>query len=164
MLRAETKVCALLQERNTAMTTWSGLKLTTAQKQTHISPVLQRRGKLLKRLVEQTDLAKAQQMGTQYVATKVRTVLDSETGLRKQVQASKRVKQWWFLSDSGRLCLQVRYGVRVLELARGKYAVEVGAEKDLVATLDVIKAAVIAGELDAAMETASTKLRAGFGK
>ena len=146
------------------MTTLSGLKLTTAQKQTHINPVQQRRNKLVKRLWEQAELARALTAGTQYVPTKFRTVLDNETGLRKQVQVNKRVKQWWFTAESGKLCLQVRYGVRVLELAKGKYAVEVSAEKDLVATLDVIKAAVIAGELDAAMETASTKLRAGFGK
>jgi len=146
------------------MTTLSGLKLTTAQKQTHINPVQQRRNKLVKRLWEQAELARALTVGTQYVPTKLRTVLDNETGLRKQVQVNKRVKQWWFTAESGKLCLQVRYGVRVLELAKGKYAVEVGAEKDLVATLDVIKAAVIAGELDAAMDAASTKLRAGFGK
>ena len=146
------------------MTTLSGLKLTTAQKQTHINPVQQRRNKLVKRLWEQAELARALTAGTQYVPTKLRTVLDNETGLRKQVQVNKRVKQWWFTAESGKLCLQVRYGVCVLELAKGKYAVEVGAEKDLVATLDVIKAAVIAGELDAAMDAASTKLRAGFGK
>ena len=146
------------------MTTLSGLKLTTAQKQTHINPVQQRRNKLVKRLWEQAELARALTAGTQYVPTKLRTVLDNETGLRKQVQVNKRVKQWWFTAESGKLCLQVRYGVRVLELAKGKYAVEVSAEKDLVATLDVIKAAVIAGELDAAMDAASTKLRAGFGK
>ena len=146
------------------MTTLSGLKLTTAQKQTHINPVQQRRNKLVKRLWEQAELARALTAGTQYVPTKLRTVLDNETGLRKQVQVNKRVKQWWFTAESGKLCLQVRYGVRVLELAKGKYAVEVGAEKDLVATLEVIKAAVIAGELDAAMDAASTKLRAGFGK
>jgi len=146
------------------MTTLNGLKLTTAQKQTHINPVQQRRNKLVKRLWEQAELARALTAGTQYVPTKLRTVLDNETGLRKQVQVNKRVKQWWFTAESGKLCLQVRYGVRVLELAKGKYAVEVGAEKDLVATLDVIKAAVIAGELDAAMDAASTKLRAGFGK
>ena len=33
--------------------------------------------------------------------------------------------------------------VRVMELAKGKYAVEVGAEKDLVATLETIKVAFV---------------------
>ena len=146
------------------MTTLSGLKLTTAQKPTHISPVLQRRNKLVRRLWEQAELARALTAGTQYAPTKLRSVLDKATGIRQQVQVNKRVKQWWFTADSGRLCLSVRYGTRVLELAKGKYAVEVGTEKELVATLDVIKAAVIAGELDAAIDVASTKLRSGFGK
>jgi len=42
--------------------------------------------------------------------------------------------------------------------------VEVASAKDLVLTLDAIKAAVLAGELDAAIGTASKKLRAAFNK
>ena len=89
---------------------------------------------------------------------------DAETGVRKQVETNKRVKAWWFVTDAGKLTLSVRYGTKVLELARGKYAIEVGAEKDLVTTLDVIKAAVLAGDLDAAIDNAANKLRAGFSK
>jgi hypothetical protein len=56
----------------------------------------------------------------------------------------------------------VRYGARLLELAMGKYAVEVASEKELVPTLQIIKAAVLAGELDTAIDAASNKLRASF--
>jgi hypothetical protein len=80
------------------------------------------------------------------------------------VEVGKRVKAWWFVTDAGKLALSVRYGTKVLELAKGKYAVEVAAEKDLVATFETIKAAVLAGELDAAIDNAANKLRAGFGK
>ena len=145
------------------MTTMSTLKLTAAQKPTQMSPIQQRRNKLAKRLWEQMELAKAQQAGTQFIATKFRTITDNETGLRKQVETNKRVKAWWFVADSGKLSLSVRYGTKVLELAKGKYAVEVGAEKDLVGVLDVIKKAVLAGELDTAIENAANKLREGFG-
>ena len=145
------------------MTTMSTLKLTAAQKPTQMSPVQQRRNKLAKRLWEQMELAKAQQAGTQYTATKFRTITANETGLRKQVETNKRVKAWWFVADNGKLSLSVRYGTKVLELAKGKHAVEVGAEKDLVGVLDVIKAAVLAGELDTAIENAANKLRDGFG-
>ncbi len=144
------------------MTTMSTLKLTAAQKPTEMSPVQQRRNKLAKRLWEQMELAKAQQAGTQYTVTKFRTITDKETGLRKQVETNKRVKAWWFVADNGKLSLSVRYGTKVLELARGKHAVEVGAEKDLVGVLDVIKTAVLAGELDTAIESAANKLRDGF--
>jgi hypothetical protein len=122
-----------------------------------------RRNKLAKRLWEQIELAKAQQAGIQFAPTKFRTVVDSETGLRKQVEISKRVKAWWFVAENGKLSLCVRYGTKVLELAKGKHAVEVGTEKDLVSVLEVIKTAVLAGELDAAIVTAAEKLKAGFG-
>lgn len=144
--------------------TLSALKLTTAQKPTNIPQVQQRRNKLVKRLWEQTELAKAQQAGTQFAPIKFRTLTDKATGERKQVEVGKRVKAWWFVTDTGKLALSVRYGTKVLELAKGKYAVEVTAEKDLVATFETIKAAVLAGELDAAIDSAANKLRAGFGK
>jgi predicted transposase YbfD/YdcC len=51
-----------------------------------------------------------------------------------------------------------------LELAKNKYAVEVVAETDLIKTLDIIKTAVLAGELDAQIDAAATKLHAGFVK
>jgi hypothetical protein len=121
-----------------------------------------RRNKLAKRLWEQAELAKAQQAGTQFTATKFRTVVENDTGLRKQVEVNKRIKQWWFTTDGGKLALSVRYGARLLELAKGKFAVELASEKELVPTLEIIKAAVLAGELDAAIDAASNKLRDGF--
>ena len=146
------------------MTALTGLKLTAAQKPTQMSPVQQRRNKLAKRLWEQAELAKAQQVGSTFAPTMFRTVKDATTGERKQVEMNKRVKAWWFVADNGKLVLSVRYGTKLLELAKGKWAVEVGAEKDLVGVLDVIKTAVLAGELDAQIEAAANKLRDGFGR
>ena len=146
------------------MTTLSTLKLSAAQKPTQIPQVQQRRNKLVKRLWEQSELAKAHLAGGTFAPKRFRSVVQNDTGQRIQVEQVKRIKQWWFTADNGKLALCVRYGTRVLELARGKYAVEVAAEKDLVATLDVIKAAVLAGELDAAIDAAANKMKAGFGK
>jgi hypothetical protein len=146
------------------MTTLATLKLTAAQKPFNISQVQQRRNKLVKRLWEQAELAKAQQAGSQFAPIKFRTLTDRETGERKQVETSKRVKAWWFTGENGKLSLSVRYGTKVLELAKNKWAVELANEKDLVATLDVIKKAVLAGELDDAISQASEKLKAGFTK
>ena len=50
----------------------------------------------------------------------------------------------------------------MLELAKGKFSIELASENDLVTTLELIKAAVLKGELDTAITAASTKLRAGF--
>ncbi len=146
------------------MATLASLKLSTAVKPTHMPAVQVRRNKLAKRLWEQMELAKSQQAGTQFAPTKFRSITDPTTGLRKQVEVSKRVKQWWFTSDNGKLALSVRYGARLLELAKGKYAVEVTSEMELVPTLEIIKAAVLAGELDTAIDAASNKLRDGFSK
>ena len=144
------------------MSTLNALKLTATTKPTQMSAVQQRRNKLAKRVWEQIELAKAQQAGTQFVATKFRTVKDAD-GMRKTVETSKRVKAWWFTGDNGKLAISVRYGSKVLELAKGKYAIEVGGEKDLVNVLEVVKTAVLGGELDAAIENAANKLRDGFG-
>lgn len=145
------------------MTALAGLKLTTAQKPTQMSPIQQRRNKLAKRLWEQMELARAQQAGTTFAPTRFRSFVQNDTGQRKQVEVAKRIKQWWFVADNGKLVLSVRYGTKVLELAKGKWAVEVGGDKELVPTLELLKGAVLAGELDAQIEVASDKLRDGFG-
>ena len=145
------------------MNALNALKLVAAQKPTQMPAIQQRRNKLAKRLWEQIELAKAQQTGTTYTATKFRTITDAETGLRKQVETNKRVKAWWFVAENGKLVLSIRYGTKVLELAKGKWAVEVAGEKDLVGVLEVLKGAVLAGELDTQIDAASDKLREGFG-
>ena len=146
------------------MSTLAGLKLTAQQKPTHITPIQVRRNKLAKRLWEQMELARAQQAGTVFAPTKLRTVVQNDTGIRRQIEVAKRVKAWWFTADNGKLAVSVRYGTRLIELGKGKFAVEVGSDKDLLPVLEVLKAAVLAGELDTQIEAASVKLRSGFGK
>ncbi|QWD02326.1 hypothetical protein G6723_00650 [Polynucleobacter paneuropaeus] len=146
------------------MSTLNTLKLTDAKKPNQIPQVVQRRNKLAKRVWQQIELAKAQEQGTQFRVAKFKSYTDSETGVRKQVETQMSVKQWWFTTQAGKLAISVRYGSKVLELAKGKFAVEVAHEKDLAITLDAIKTAVLAGELDSAIDAAATKLRAGFAK
>jgi hypothetical protein len=74
------------------------------------------------------------------------------------------VKAWWFTADNGKLSLSVRYGSKLIELGKGKWAVEVASEKELAPTLELLKAAVLEGELDAAIEAAAAKLKEGFGR
>ena len=142
--------------------TLAQLKLTAAKKPSHISPVLQRRHKLLRRIDEQIALASAQLNGSTYAATRLRSYTDADTGLRKTAEVPKTVKAWHFVADNGKLCVHIRYGARVLELAKGKTAIEVANNKELVPTLELIKQAVFNGELDTQIETASKELRKGF--
>ncbi len=60
--------------------------------------------------------------------------------------------------------MNVRYGARTIELAKGKSTVEIVNMDQLVPTLELIKRAVEEGELDAQIEVAAIKLREGFGK
>ena len=146
------------------MTILNTLKLSTQSKPSKITPVQERRNKLAKRLWEQTELAKSKQPGTPFNPVKFRTVTDAETGMRKQVEQFKRLKQWWWTTDTGKIALSVRFGPRVIELAKGKYAVEIANEKDLVSTLDLLRQATLNGELDTAIESVALKLRDGFAK
>ena len=66
--------------------------------------------------------------------------------------------------DSSKVCLQVRYGTRVLELAKGKNSIEIADGEELLSVLEVVKRSVESGELDAQIETASSAVRARFVK
>ncbi|WP_350296967.1 DUF6641 family protein [Limnohabitans sp. Rim8] len=146
------------------MATLATLKLSTAVKPTHMPAVQVRRNKMSRRLWEQIELARAQQSGTEFAPVKFRSYQDKETGLRRQVETTKRVKQWWFTAENGKPTMNVRYGARLIELAKGKSSIEIGGIDQLVPTLELIKQAVEAGELDAQIEVAAIKLREGFHK
>jgi len=147
-----------------ATNTLAALKFTTAKKPAQLSPVQSRRSKLVAKLEEQIALATALAEGRIYAPTKSKVVVDADSGEKRSVEAAKRMKQWWFTADNGKLALTVRYGAKVLELVKGKNAIEVASASELVKTLEVVKAATVAGELDAAIEAASAKLRDGFVK
>ena len=52
----------------------------------------------------------------------------------------------------------------MLELAKGKSAIEVASAAELIGTLELVRKAVNDGELDAQIDTASGAVRAGFKK
>jgi hypothetical protein len=124
--------------------------------------VVLRRNKLSAKLWEQIELARGQTTGKPFVVIKNRTIKDAETGLRKVVDVPKRLRPWWWISESGKVCVSVRYGSKVLELSKGKSAVEVASPEDLIKTLETVRSAVEAGDLDAQIEAASGVLKAGF--
>jgi len=142
----------------------TGLKLTALKQPVVANVEVHRRNKMVQRLVEQRDLATAVAAGVAYKKDKTRTVVDKDTGERHSVVVNKRVKQWWFATDDNRLALTVRYGSQILELARGKFSVEVVNLEQLVPTIDLLIEAVRVGELDAQIASAATSLKRGFKK
>lgn len=146
------------------MTAFTGLKLVAAKRPQAAAPIVLRRKKLGLQLWEQIELARASAEGRTFVPMRMRTVRDATTGQKHSVEQAKRVRQWWFTADTGRVCLQVRYGSRVLDLGKNKNSIEVGSIAELVNVLQVVKTAVDAGELDAQIEAASAAVRERFAK
>ncbi len=140
----------------------ANLKLTTARKSLHINPIQQRRNKLVRRIWEQIELLKCQAAGTQFAPIKYRTMRDAETGVRRQVEVPKRVKSWVFTAENGKAAVAIRYGARVLDLARVKFAVEIASPAQLIPTLELIKTAIDAGELDEQLAVTAGSVRASF--
>ncbi|MGY6252225.1 DUF6641 family protein [Paraburkholderia caledonica] len=144
------------------MSTLNNLKLVATKRPGALPQVVERRNRLIAKIWEQTELAKAQQQGKSFQPTRFRSVKDAETGERRNVESTKRVRAWWFTAENGKLCMSVRYGAKTLELAKGKSAIEVGTIIELIPTLDALKAAVAAGELDTQIEAVSATMRSGF--
>ena len=146
------------------MTVIAKLKLVSSKKERIVSPIVARRNKLVGKIEEQLLFATAQRDGQIYAPKRLKNVIDKATGERKTVEATKRVKEWYWTNNAGKIHLSVRYGSKTLELAKGKNAIELNTGEELLATLATLKEAVLAGELDEAISQASDKLKAGFSK
>ena len=144
------------------MSTLTALKLVALKKPVHQPAIVIRRNKLSSRLWEQIQLAKGQMSGTPFVLMKFRSIKDKETGVRKQVEVPKRIKPWWFQTEEGKVCVSIRYGSWIIELAKGKPSIQVDSGDDLVKALETVKIAVEAGDLDSQIELASSSLGSGF--
>ncbi len=146
------------------MSTLDALKLVAVKKPTHTPTVVIRRQKLASKVWEQLQLAKSQINGTKFEVKKFRSYTDRESGLRKQIEVPKRVREWWFRNEQGKVCVAIKYGTRVLELAKGKHSIEVGSADELIKALELVKQAVELGELDQQLEQASGSVRKSFKK
>ncbi len=142
----------------------NALKFTNRKRQQGNSPQQARRQKLSVKLEEQIQLAKAQQSGTEYAPTKIRTIKDEATGESRKVEVPKKLMPWWWSDDKGKLCISVRYGARTLEIVEGKNAIETDSIADVITSLQVIRTAVDSGELDKRIDAVMGQVTAGFAK
>ena len=143
------------------MSTLDSLKLVTINKPAKLPPVVQRRNKLSDKIWEQIQLAEAKSNGGTYAPLKHKRLKDIEGNI-KLLEVPKRIKPWWFTAQNGKSCLVVRYGSKILEIAQGKTAIELDKPDELIHTLEMIKTAVEAGELDSQIERAAGLLKEGF--
>ncbi len=142
----------------------ASLKVTNADRPRQQPVIVQRRNKLINALHDQLELARAEAEGREYLKTRRRHVKNPATGEYTEAVVSRRPRAWFWTSDDGKLYLSLRYGTRVLELAKGKSAIEVGEKKQLVPVIEALKQAVAAGEVDQQLTTAGAEVSSRFAK
>jgi len=146
------------------MSALANLKLVAAKRPMQLSPIVHRRNKVISRLHEQIQLAQALHEGKTYTPSKLKVVKNDETGETSTINVSKRIKEWWFVTDTGKFVVTLKYGAKVVEISKGKTAVELANASDLVPTLEILKTAIKNGELDEQLAAVSGSVKAGFKK
>lgn len=112
------------------------------------APEVRRRAKLLTNIERQIKAAEAAIKGELYTFEDFRYVTNKETGERVRTSAAVKVKTWSWKNLAGVYFLCIKYGNKKLEFSKGKFAIEVGKQEDLIPTLNQIAEAVKTGELD----------------
>jgi hypothetical protein len=148
------------------MHTLNSLKLVVSKRQQSVSAVVHRRNKLVAKLHEQIELCEAKQAGKIFAPTRLKTYTNKQTGERVAVETVKRVKEWFWVSDSGKINLAIKYGTKTLMLNKKTKAncIELTNVAELISTLKALKTDVLNGALDEAIAEVSTATRMGFSK
>jgi len=147
------------------MTTLNTLKLVSAKKHLSVSPIVLRRNKLIKMLHEQLEIVEAKATNSVFAPKVIRTIVNKQSGEKMRVEVTKRIKEWFWVNESGKINLIVKYGTRTLQLnKKGANAIEVNNGSELINTIKQLKTAVLNGELDEAIEEVSNMTKKGFGK
>ena len=143
----------------------TNLKLITTVKSSAVSPVLLRRNKLLTKVQEQLDMCEAKRNQQPYAPKRLKTITNKETGERTTIETIKRVKEWFWITEDGKINLAVKYGAKTLPLnKKGANAIELMNGTALIGTLHKLKEAVISGEFDDAISEVSDATRKAFKK
>jgi hypothetical protein len=121
------------------------------------------RQKLIDRINDQIALAKAEVLGETFLRKRFRRIRDS-AGDVAEIPSSSRVRPWWSQDQDGSVLLTVKYGSRPLELQKGKTAIRVATPTEIPATLEIVRAAVRAGEFDNQITAAVDSFRQRFKK
>ena len=110
-------------------------------------PILGKRMKLIDRLEEQLAMAKAMLDKTPFEAFREKSVKDPETGERKTIRKRRSVRPWYYDSKE-HYYIEIKVGLKAIELEKGKTAIDVGAKENLPEVINTIIQAVEKGELD----------------
>lgn len=62
---------------------------------------------------------------------------------------------WFWTADDGKVYIILRYGTKVIEIEKGKSAIEVGAKRRLIPVIEALKQAVARREVDDRLSAAN---------
>ena len=83
--------------------------------------------------------------------TRLKLTTDA-AGNTVRVEVAKRVRRWWSIAADGKVQLTIRYGSRPVEFQKGKCAIELNTEAEVLDTLETVRRSVEASEFDALLE------------
>ena len=116
------------------------LALVPVIKPKNVNPVVQRRMRLLKSIHRQQTLVESYKSG------------------------EKTHRVWFWMSEDGKIYLQIKYGKVSLELSKGKFAILCNSLDDVTSNLAIVETLVNKGEFDIILTAASKTIRSKFMK
>jgi len=76
----------------------------------------------------------------------------------------KRIRQMWFVSESDKVCVQIKYGSRILKFSMGTNTIEVSSSEEIITALTTLKTVAESGELESQLNRAADLVKEKFKK
>ena len=147
------------------MSILSSLTLSdTAKRAVSADPVTNLRNKMLAALDHQINAVNADQQNQPYFTYSEKwQVVDEATGRKERVKVQHPIRKMWFSDAGGRILLELRFANKAVQIG-GKSSIVVGTLDKLVPTLQTVRKAVAAGELDAVLQGVVESRKKAFKK
>lgn len=136
------------------------LKASAVTRPNRVDAVMIRRNKLITSIHEQIEAARAASQGKRLTVSRIKRVKNDETGAVLTQQRDALVREMWFKGSDGKTYVELRYGYKPLEIAKGKTAVEVGEMTNLIPVFEKLREAVSMGEFDSQLNENAGRLSA----
>ena len=130
------------------------VKLVSAVRPTFQDPVALKRLKFISRISEQLEIANLLMKGEQIPFTSFHDPVS--------LKRPRKVSPWWWTDKDGKYLMAIKYGSKVIELAKGKSAVQAETLEQIIEVLKSLKLATSNGELDLHLTQASELIRKKF--
>ena len=130
------------------------VKLVSAVRPTFQDPVALKRSKFISRVSEQLEIANLLMRGEQIPFTSFHDPVS--------LKRPRKVSPWWWIDKDGKYLMAIKYGSKVIELAKGKSAVQAETLEQIIEVLKSLKLATSNGELDLHLTQASELIRKKF--